>query len=461
VFLIEKCSQLKSVSKTSLITILGANVDCVYSIKTEEKENTTGVMEGAETVPQRTKRTKVLWVYVLEPLDKATYWDHAPLPTEERRTLSRRSLMIAERKKEPSAKEEKLGDVLINKSNMKTKVSREPQSGKNSFRGVRCAERGVSSILLWQHEFYYVLEQEELSRRQLAPPKPYLYQALEFRLGCDLPDEEKQGMSRKQLREMWVLGVAYAPALNVRMYSTRVKEYLFHSEFNDSDARTGLFWRCPEVVRVDNSKAWRAMSKVLTTIPRVVHLDDVYSGAVHVAGRDLHYVCGMCAHENVPKKMHAKRKQEPWGFVLKKIIREEGGVQLENGFCMYPEERLGMTINSASIMWETLEHVFEGMRGVMRANGRARSGSFSMMWSASLQQLWEVSLRALINFYYKSVMHGSNPLCNVCYYIKGITQPDAVKVTARSNVATRCDALFKKESTNVDVHRTVTTYTSR
>ena len=149
-------------------------------------------MEGAETVPQRTKRTKVLWVYVLEPLDKATYWDHAPLPTEERRTLSRRSLIVAELKKEPSAKEEELGDVHINKSDMKTKVSREPQFGKNSFRGVRCAERGVSSILLWQHEFYYVLEQEELSRRQLAPPKPYLYQALEFRIGCDLPDEEKQ-----------------------------------------------------------------------------------------------------------------------------------------------------------------------------------------------------------------------------------------------------------------------------
>ncbi len=43
VFLIEKCSELKLVSKTSLITILGANVDCVYSIKTEEKKNTTGV----------------------------------------------------------------------------------------------------------------------------------------------------------------------------------------------------------------------------------------------------------------------------------------------------------------------------------------------------------------------------------------------------------------------------------
>ncbi len=76
-----------------------------------------------------------------------------------------------------------------------------------------------------------------------------------------------------------------------------------------------------------------------------------------------------------PKKCTQSVSRNPWASVLKKIIREEGGVQLENGFCMYPdEETLAMTINSASIMWETVEAVFEGIRGVMRANGRARSG---------------------------------------------------------------------------------------
>jgi hypothetical protein len=136
-----------------------------------------------------------------------------------------------------------------------------------------------------------------LSRRKKATPKPYLYQALEIRKGMELPAEEQEGMTRKQLGAMWVLGVAYAPALNIRMYSKREKGYLFHTECNDSDARTGLFWRCPEGVRVDNSTAWRAMSNVLTTVPRVVHPEDVYSGAVHVAGRDWHHVWGMCAHE--------------------------------------------------------------------------------------------------------------------------------------------------------------------
>ncbi len=52
-------------------------------------------MERSETVPECTKTRKVLWEYVLEPLDKATYWDHAPLLTEERRAQSNRTLKIA------------------------------------------------------------------------------------------------------------------------------------------------------------------------------------------------------------------------------------------------------------------------------------------------------------------------------------------------------------------------------
>jgi hypothetical protein len=93
---------------------------------------------------------------------------------------------------------------------------------------------------------------------------------------------------------------------------------LFHTEVNDTDARTGLFWKCPEVVRVDNSTAWRAMSSVLTDIPRVVHPDDVYSGEVHVAGR--HYVCGMCCHETFGQKTKTER-----------LMREEGGQQCKDG----------------------------------------------------------------------------------------------------------------------------------
>ena len=252
--------------------------------------------------------------------------------------------------------------------------------------GERCAERPGSGILLWQHEYYFVIE-----KYNGGPPKPYIYQALEFRKGSDLPEIEKENMTRKHLRETWVLGVAYAPALDIRKQSRREKGYLFHTDDNDTDARTGLFWKCPEVVRVDNSTAWRAMSSVLTDIPRVVHPDDVYSGEVHVAGRHLHYVCGMCCQETVGKKTKTGKEQEG-SFRLQRLMREEGGQQCKDGFCMYAEERLGNNINSAGIMWEMIEALFHGIRTVMSESGRARSGSFKLNWSSALQHFWEVIL---------------------------------------------------------------------
>ncbi len=77
---------------------------------------------------------------------------------------------------------------------------------------------------------------------------------------------------------------------------------------------------------------------------------------------------------------------------MKRLIREEPGEPFENGFCMYLEERLGSNINSAGIMWEMIEELFQGSRKVMSESGRARSGSFNLMWSRSLLQFWEVSV---------------------------------------------------------------------
>jgi hypothetical protein len=47
--------------------------------------------------------------------------------------------------------------------------------------------------------------------------------------------------------------------------------------------------------------------------------------------------------------------------------------------------------------------------------------------------------------------------------IKTITRPDVDKVSLRPDamMKTRCDALFKKETVYVDVHRTELAYTSR
>ena len=128
---------------------------------------------------------------------------------------------------------------------------------------LRCAERIGTCLMLWKHEFYMVLE---------PTYGAYVYQALEFKVGTSLPSEEVQGSSTKQKKETWVCGVAYAPALHVRKFNKveQRKGYLFHTTFDDGDGDIALFGKCPEVVRVDNCTAWRPMSSVLATIPRVV-----------------------------------------------------------------------------------------------------------------------------------------------------------------------------------------------
>jgi hypothetical protein len=85
------------------------------------------------------------------------------------------------------------------------------------------------------------------------------------------------------------------------------KGYSFHFEFNDGDADTALFGQCPEVFRIDNCTGWRPMSDVMDEIPREVHSEDVTCRAIHVSGRDLHFVCGVSADEDIES------------FVLKRI----------------------------------------------------------------------------------------------------------------------------------------------
>jgi hypothetical protein len=92
----------------------------------------------------------------------------------------------------------------------------------------------------------------------------YLYHALEFQVGSSLPRYEVEGSTAKQKKEVWVRGVAYAPALHVRKFDKveQRKSYLFHTAFQDGDGDLALFGKCPEVVQVDNCTAWRPMSSI-------------------------------------------------------------------------------------------------------------------------------------------------------------------------------------------------------
>ena len=112
-----------------------------------------------------------------------------------------------------------------------------------------------------------------------------MYQALQFLLGAHLPAGSVDNMTEESMRDIWVLGVRHLPALIALPGPARRRGYLFHSEFNEGDARTALMGTCPELVRVDNGLKWHNTHSISTEVPRVVHPDDVRTRKMHVVGR--------------------------------------------------------------------------------------------------------------------------------------------------------------------------------
>ncbi len=236
-------------------------------------------------------------------------------------------------------------------------------------KGIRCAGRNRTSRLLWLHEYFRVYE-----RAHSKNTFPYIYQALQFLVGGQLPEGTVEDMSETMRREIWVLGVCYIPAQNVRKYIKRVKGYIVHTELNDNDADKALYGVCPEIVRLENCLKWHPMSTVSIDVPRIVHADDVKTRRVHVVGRVMHYVCGVTAVED----LHCQE------FRLSRFGRQN--------FCMYPEERSGMELNSPSMMWEHIEGIFSQIRQCMRsARQGTSSASFHMPLPVSSFEFWKVS----------------------------------------------------------------------
>jgi len=234
-------------------------------------------------------------------------------------------------------------------------------------KSIKCAGRKRTTRLLWLHEFYIVNGDERKKK------DPRVYQALQFLLGSDLPVGIIEGISDSQRREIWVLGVWYVPAERVRKYSRLHKGYMFHTELNGDDADKALYGRCPELVRVENCLRWYPMSRVERSVPRVVHADDVKQRRVYVAGRAMHFVCGVTATEDL----------ESQEFRLTHLPRAS--------FAMYPEERLGLELNSASMMWDDVEEVFHNIRQCMSsARQGTSSASFKIPFLVSAFSFWKV-----------------------------------------------------------------------
>jgi hypothetical protein len=297
--------------------------------------------------------------------------------------------------------------------------------------GIRCAGRKGTTRLVWLHEFFAVHEGTKHQRNCR------IYQALQFLLGSQLPEGHLAHITDETRRDIWVLGVRHVPSQDVRQHSTSTRGYLFHSEFNDGDARSALLGSCPELVRVDNNLKWHNIHAISTDVPRVVHPDDIRTRKVHVVGRKQHYVCGVKAVEDTVNNTYTF------------------SILPRTGFCMYPEERLGMEINSASMMWEHVEDIFKRIR-VCMSSGRqgTSSASFSMPLLLTVFDFLKVNT-------FPQNIHmplGHAPILQ-CQELIG--KPDRLRRSRGIHKDRRCDATFAFQQILGDVYREVLDCTSR
>lgn len=290
------------------------------------------------------------------------------------RLHNKRSDMMKEKSVENEVDEVVESIVAVRPPNRRQQEAPGNVVPRGPAKAIKCALRQRSSRLLWLHEFFVVYGNKRKKKN------PYVYQALQFLFGADVPVGSIPEMSEKNRREIWVLGVCYVPASHVRQYSKRYKGYIFHSEHNDEDAYKSLYGACPEIVRVEHFLIWHPMSNVQGSVPRVVHVDDVKQRRVHVAGRGMHYVCGVTATED----------KESNGLTLTPLAR--------GSFAMYPEDRSGMEINSSCMMWEYIEDIFLKMRQCMSAARQGTSSAtFKMSCLVSTYDFWKVSIRILLD----------------------------------------------------------------
>ncbi len=217
------------------------------------------------------------------------------------------------------------------------------------------------------------------------------------------------------------------------------KGYLFHPIDDEADGDVALNGKCPELVRVDNCTAWRPMSSVLPNITRVVHPDDIKMRMIHVAGRALHFVCGVAGVEGKGT------------FTFRKIARSTFYTS------MYPEEALGSRVQSASMMWEQIERLFNNIRIVSRKSGSARSGPLSMEWTARCMNFVEVTV--CINYGY-ALERNDDSIYHLTSCTKGMTMPSKQR-SVLGRQQSRLDATLGFQNVSYDVDRLQLKYTSR
>ncbi len=85
---------------------------------------------------------------------------------------------------------------------------------------------------------------------------------------------------------------------------------------------------------------------------------------------------------------HCDRKRIPWKRKRRPPSVKEGFHLnlLDRKRClMYPEDKLGGFINSASAQWQVVDALFQGMREIMRSGTTFTSRTFSIAWTNACQ----------------------------------------------------------------------------
>ena len=80
---------------------------------------------------------------------------------------------------------------------------------------VRMPSKGTY-VTLWKHEHFAVYKNKSKpkGKRELD-----IYQAMEFRTGGDMPVNCRVGLTEKELAQIWVKGIYYAPAASLHSIS--------------------------------------------------------------------------------------------------------------------------------------------------------------------------------------------------------------------------------------------------
>ncbi len=67
-------------------------------------------------------------------------------------------------------------------------------------------------VTLWMHEYFAVFN----NKRTKGNRQMDFYQAVELRTGRDMPAECRLGLSDKELAQIWVKGLYFAPTFRIR-----------------------------------------------------------------------------------------------------------------------------------------------------------------------------------------------------------------------------------------------------